>query len=116
MPRRQRNTGRSRAPSQRQRVGEFSLRVIVALTATFAAPSPAAAEVCDKVVGEFWHPSHGPAWTTGPTLLWSLVPPLFGIFLLAIPSILILGIFGSDRFRNAAGKVKWLGYFGAAFF
>jgi hypothetical protein len=115
--RHQRDTGTSHMPSQRPlRVGEPALWISAVLTATLLTLSPAVAEVCDKVVGENWRPGHGAAWTIGPTLLWSLVPPLAGIILLAVPAVLILGIFGGDRFLNAAAKIKWLGYLGAAFF
>jgi hypothetical protein len=118
MPRgRQRDTGTSHMPSQRRlRIGEPVRLATAALAVTLVTLSPAFAEVCDKVVGEHWRPGHGPAWTIGPTLLWSLVPPLAGIFLFAVPAVLILGIFGGNRFLNAAAKIKWLGYFGAAFF
>lgn len=114
MPRRQRDTSTSHMSCQRQlRVREL---VAAVLASTLVMLSPAVAEVCDKVVGEHWRPSHGPAWTIGPTLLWSLVPPLVGILLLAVPAVLIFGIFGGNRFRNAAAKITWLGYVGAAFF
>ena len=118
MPRRrQRDTGTSLTPSQPQlRVGELTRLAVAALASTLVMLSPAFAEVCDKVVGEHWRPGDGPAWTIGPTLLWSLVPPLAGIFLLVVPAVLILGIFGHGRFLNAAAKIKWLGYFGAGFF
>jgi hypothetical protein len=117
MPRRQRDTGTSHMPLQRQlRVGELVRFASAVLAATLVTLSPAFAEVCDKVVGEHWRPSDGPAWTIGPTLLWSLVSPIVGIFLLVVPAVFILGIFGGGRFLNAATKIKWLGYLGAIFF
>jgi hypothetical protein len=117
MPRRQRDTGTSHMPSQRQlRIGEPVRFATAVLAATLVTLSPAFAEVCDKVIGEHWRPGDGPAGTYVLPLFWTLIPPGMWIVFLGILGFFATGVLGGGSFRLVAAKLNWLGYLCVALF
>jgi len=88
----------------RLRFGALIRRTTAAATgmAALLILSPAAAEVCDKVVGEHWRPSDGPLPLILVYMPWVIPLGLLCFFL--------LGIFGGGPLRVAAAELNWLGY------
>ena len=72
-------------------------QIAALLASTLLTLSPAMAEVCDKAVGESWHPKNGPVWLLSP------VGPPVGLV------IMIGGLL-------AAAKNRWIGYLGSGVF
>jgi hypothetical protein len=72
---------------------ELMRRLFATIFLVLTGFGPAAAEVCDKVVGEGWQPSHGPVWLLNP------VGFPVGLTILLAGLVLV-----------AAVRSRWLGY------
>ena len=116
MPKHHNRDRAASGPSQRQLCVAAILRGTgCAVLVLFAATTAAVAEVCDKVVGEQWHPSDGPVWVAYTAELGriSLAVPLL---LFGIPAAIVgvqigLKALASERASFvAAVYLKWLAY------
>jgi hypothetical protein len=93
--------------------GRVRHAVIAAACAFLACPTVAAAEVCDKVVGEQWRRGDGPAWALtfpgafDPTRL----PLAAWVVAFGIPLGIALATFWTRAPLPAAIVLKWIGYF-----
>ena len=100
---------------RRSRASAALRRIAGDTIALFAASSTALADVCDKVVGEQWHPSDGPVWAVYTAELGriSLAVPLllFGIPAAIVGAQIGLKALASERASFvAAVYLKWLAY------
>jgi len=100
---------------RRSRASAALRRIAGDTIALFAASSTALADVCDKVVGEQWHPSDGPVWVVYTAELGriSLAVPLllFGIPAAIVGAQIGLKALASERASFvAAVYLKWLAY------
>ena len=75
-------------------------------------PTVAAAEVCDKVVGEHWRPGDGPAWsvTLPGSFDWTKVRPAEWAVLLGVPCMLACMTLAERIPLLTASLLKWVGY------
>ena len=101
--------------SARYCAGAVLHRAIGSAIALHFAAGTALADVCDKVVGEHWHPSDGPAWLAYTAELsgMSLAVPLvlFGIPAVIVGEQIGLKVLASARASIiAAVYLKWLAY------
>jgi hypothetical protein len=102
---------REHAPGRVGRLrGRVRHAVIAIACVVLACPTPALAEVCDKVVGVDWRRSHGAMWTvTFPSTDWKALL-ILGLIALSIPCALALVTLASRLSWGAATVLKWVGY------
>jgi len=95
-----------------QSVRERMRNAVIAIAcAILVFPTTAAAEVCDKIVGEHWRRGDGPAWSVAlPEIEWAQVPLGAWAVVLGIPCVLALATFASRISLLAAIFLKWTGY------
>jgi hypothetical protein len=104
------------APTQRRHARGLVRQALIAIACVpLAFPDAAAAEVCDKVVGEHWRPGNGPAWTvTFPRSDWANVSLATWAIVFGIPCVLTLATLRSRIPLLLAIVLKWVGYVLAA--
>ena len=103
------------------RVGALLCRASGAITALVAVSTAAVAEVCDKVVGEHWHPSDGVVKTVFDWD-WSGISPVVPLVVFGIPAaflgvpLLLRALRARERGAFITGVyLKWVAYGAAAF-
>jgi len=102
---------RDHAPGLRARLRGCVRHAVIAIACVaLACPTPALAEVCDKVVGVGWRRSHEAMWTLMfPSSDWKALF-ILGAIALSIPCALALVTLASRLSWGAATALKWVGY------